>query len=697
MKKIVSFCLWGNKNIFCKGAIENAKLVKIIYPEWIGRFYVADNVKKEVVDEILNVGCEVYIIHWTKYTNGTFWRFLPLMDNDVSHFISRDVDSRIGRREARAVNAWLESGKACHIIRDSVSHCDFMMAGLFGLDCVKFKQLMKEKNMNISIDFSDSSFRFADQNFLLQQVAPIIFDSHIAHDRCKNFNTGNEVDFPLLEGEYFCGICCDENNKPIYAFDKASIEASDYLISFEHKDLTFTKEVMIMQHFKILYNNWEIRYVNDKIDDYMKVILRSLEIDYLERSVFREGNRNEFSKFFPLMEPRIKVFVVNPEYIYNENLDLNKLVKRYGDTAITCFNDPATCFIINNIQIKNEAIKKTVQIDINYLYKFKTVNCPTMDINIFFMNYFSENLIPIKVIKEEEKQNEKYEKNETLKDKTISAVIVSRNDEYILDYKERCKICFDSMIQTFDEVIYVDWNSPGISLLDRLKNDFKNDEKLEKIKQIIIDKQTVEKMKLDNAEECCQVLARNIGIKQATCDYIVSTNIDIIAPNREDINKIKIYPDTFYTIARVDVDCKLIYDTYKENKKLKLTIDIDFINEFNKMLENAKLEKEKKNCYLINARVINCGDFQFASRDIWKKIKGFEEGMIKSFGSDTNVQLKVLKNGYNFIVLPEPTVFHMSHGARSSHIMAKKNMGNDFDKYIFNFKGTENTENWGGY
>ena len=52
----------------------------------------------------------------------------------------------------------------------------------------------------------------------------------------------------------------------------------------------------------------------------------------------------------------------------------------------------------------------------------------------------------------------------------ISAVIVSRNDGYGGHLNERATYCFNSAIDTYDEVIYVDWNSPEHSLLYDIKD-----------------------------------------------------------------------------------------------------------------------------------------------------------------------------------------------------------------------------------
>ena len=42
----------------------------------------------------------------------------------------------------------------------------------------------------------------------------------------------------------------------------------------------------------------------------------------------------------------------------------------------------------------------------------------------------------------------------------LSAVVVARNDNYGGDLNDRATYCLNSLIDTFDEVILVDWNSP---------------------------------------------------------------------------------------------------------------------------------------------------------------------------------------------------------------------------------------------
>ena len=47
----------------------------------------------------------------------------------------------------------------------------------------------------------------------------------------------------------------------------------------------------------------------------------------------------------------------------------------------------------------------------------------------------------------------------------ISATIISRNDNYGGNLNERATYAINSAIDTYDEVFYIDWNSPEHSLL----------------------------------------------------------------------------------------------------------------------------------------------------------------------------------------------------------------------------------------
>ena len=110
----------------------------------------------------------------------------------------------------------------------------------------------------------------------------------------------------------------------------------------------------------------------------------------------------------------------------------------------------------------------------------------------------------------------------------IASVVVNRNDGY-KDF-ERGLIHFKSMIKSFDEVNYIDWNSDNGSFLWEIEDKLP---KTGKIKHFIITPSIIDQIILDpTAQQCNEALSRNIGIRRSNCDWIVSTNIDIIPPTK---------------------------------------------------------------------------------------------------------------------------------------------------------------------
>ena len=56
------------------------------------------------------------------YVHSSMWRYLAIGDPFIDAFMSRDLDMEIFEREIMAVNEWLGSDKAGHIMRDNPYH-----------------------------------------------------------------------------------------------------------------------------------------------------------------------------------------------------------------------------------------------------------------------------------------------------------------------------------------------------------------------------------------------------------------------------------------------------------------------------------------------------------------------------------------------------------------------------------------------
>lgn len=292
---------------------------------------------------------------------------------------------------------------------------------------------------------------------------------------------------------------------------------------------------------------------------------------------------------------------------------------------------------------------------------------------------------------------------------TVSSIVFSLNDNYTEDNKERFIISMNSMIHSVDEIIYIDWGSPNnISLMEEpyILSKLTN---INKIKHIKFTREEIKKIVPEDRNFIQHSIIRNIGIRNTSCDYIISTNIDIIFPSRSDIQDILCMDNlnTFYTINRKNIDMNFVQSIYnvsypnlnnilEEYVKLRnLSNDIEPIKTFEKeafqQLYNNTLYY---NSYLKYAKIWNCGDFQLAHRNIWLNIKGFEENMdLSAYCTDTNVQKKIFTYGYELKILNYPHIFHMDHPHRSNN----KNQINSLERFLINFKLSENNDNWGNY
>lgn len=178
MKKVLSFSLFGADDLYCYGAVENAKLSSLIYPGWETRFYVSNDVPKSIIDKLKEYNVIIIECEKNSSYNGLFWRFMPFYDDEVSIWISRDCDSRISMREKFCVDEWIKSDKSAHIIRDSFNHSYEIMAGMFGINNILFKQ--RYNIPNLLIEFSNN--REDDQTYLTNSLWPMIINDHVCHD-----------------------------------------------------------------------------------------------------------------------------------------------------------------------------------------------------------------------------------------------------------------------------------------------------------------------------------------------------------------------------------------------------------------------------------------------------------------------------------------------------------------------------------
>ena len=59
MRKLISFCLYGDSATYQQGAVENAKLAHVIYPGWSCRFYVSQEIPISTIGRLQQENAEI--------------------------------------------------------------------------------------------------------------------------------------------------------------------------------------------------------------------------------------------------------------------------------------------------------------------------------------------------------------------------------------------------------------------------------------------------------------------------------------------------------------------------------------------------------------------------------------------------------------------------------------------------------------
>ena len=281
----------------------------------------------------------------------------------------------------------------------------------------------------------------------------------------------------------------------------------------------------------------------------------------------------------------------------------------------------------------------------------------------------------------------------------VSAVCCGRNDNYGGFLNERATYSFNSMLKAFDEVIYVDWNT------DSDKNVLTDDLKLEnrdKLKVIKVTPEMVNDVIGDEpAQKMCEVMARNVGIRRATGDIIVNTNVDIICPPKEQLQILvkKVRPDEMLVLSRMNIQLEHLQKAFGDNvtdiqEHMPLVFGIEPLGVGQKiMAPTLTMTKEvisqypEETHHRLASVVTSCGDFQVAHKDLLMKIRGFEESQKKRNFSDTTIQYKVIMSGGMVTGTNFPPIYHIDHerDMKESSFNSRHSMS----------AHTTNDENWG--
>jgi hypothetical protein len=213
--RYISFSLWGDNPIYNIGAITNAELKSEIYPNWQMVIFYDSSVPNATIERLKDL--DVLCVDMTKSNlYGMFWRFLSVNLSCATYCIFRDCDSRISKREAMAVQEWIDSDKTLHVMRDNIHHeIPYgneklgILGGMWGIMAQRFplNDMVRKYPQNENKEYG------IDQKFL-KDVYGLL-----ENDRCTHDEFFEQNPFPIpRENERYVGQRIDENDNPIDEF-----------------------------------------------------------------------------------------------------------------------------------------------------------------------------------------------------------------------------------------------------------------------------------------------------------------------------------------------------------------------------------------------------------------------------------------------------------------------------------------------
>jgi len=230
---IISFSLWGNNLKYTIGAIENAKLAKSIYPEWLCYYFIDSKVPQNIINELSSFDNVVITIieddntinsynnsinHNTQFNHNNhtaaFWRFMSL-ETEADVILIRDTDSRLSIREKILVDEFIISDKKIHTIKDHPGHLDAkIMAGMWGIKKDTIHNIRERIDVFLNSEQHHGIVYGADQKFLES-----IYDEY--NDQILKHNPFQDEIFnaPRI-GFEFIGQVYDEHNNPHLGYAK---------------------------------------------------------------------------------------------------------------------------------------------------------------------------------------------------------------------------------------------------------------------------------------------------------------------------------------------------------------------------------------------------------------------------------------------------------------------------------------------
>lgn len=276
----------------------------------------------------------------------------------------------------------------------------------------------------------------------------------------------------------------------------------------------------------------------------------------------------------------------------------------------------------------------------------------------------------------------------------ISFVVTSRNDDHGGDLRRRMLIFYKGLIHQCNkfqlpcELIMVDWNSPDPNQLLNSVLPPTQDSDYLSVRYIIVPPEIHHQFRFSENLGLYQMIAKNVGIRRSTAEFILCTNIDLLFSDAlfQELSRRKLEKGKFYRANRCDVPAT-IDENDSVDDQLKFC-EANILKRLGKISEYAVIYNVEG--VLFKSSLFNpllrfltwlktktisseaakfrtmdseaCGDFTLMSRSDWEKIEGYLELEMYSLHIDTMAIYAAIAQGIEQVIYPRQMCsYHIAH------------------------------------
>ncbi len=260
MANVISFSLFGFDSERAEGCFDfnsyfrylslNLRMAALIYPDWIVNIVLDEptynSVYKYFFDYHKDNGKLTFqVVPSQPLCKMMLQRMSPAFIEGCDRFICRDLDSLFSYREAQAVQFWVNAGRVCSAITDSISHTISLMGGMIGFQSKEFSERMKVDSFEGLLSYDTNinfSFKGSDQTFLNQRVLPRVADSMVEHYVLGMKNSFRDMCYDHIQDiELSIPIELKESNQLINHIGQSGYAIEPALLFFD-KHMTETQK-----------------------------------------------------------------------------------------------------------------------------------------------------------------------------------------------------------------------------------------------------------------------------------------------------------------------------------------------------------------------------------------------------------------------------------------------------------------------